>query len=290
MSELGQQPTSDRTINLSSVPGANVSEAMESIVAFGAISNPPAATIFLNAPPDTRSSVGTTPAVIDVMDVIGINDRVTVDAAGAKFTIENTGRYLIGFTMGISGSSNNTTVTVGIHVNGSPTAAIDLPIFLKTSGEEGVIGFTFPVDASVGDFLDFRISVGTGTQTITYDEASCWIVQQAVSLATLEGAVESINHQNEDGTERTYYVGADEVSPGVINEIRLETDSGTLDYTVKINGVNITGLVNVEANSTKATYIATALNVYAAGGTISYVTSSDSTSVAPRITIKTTRS
>lgn len=288
MSELKINPTSDRSLNKSTVPGTFVTDAFNNIAAVGAVRDAPAGTMS-GTTPDTQLSVGTTPVLIDVFDTTIISDRITVDPSGAKFTVQDAGRYLIGVNFACAPASNNTVITIGIHVNGSPTATVDIPILARTAGENVAIPYVFPVDGAASDTVDFRISIGAGTQTITFDEASAFIVQQAVGLATLEGAVEVISHQNEDGAETTYYVGADEAYSGKIQGIRLETDSGTLTYTVKINGTNVTGLVNIVSSSTKAETAATAVNTFVDGDTISYVTSSDSTSIKPRITIITTR-
>lgn len=289
MGKIEINPTSDRVINKSTVPGSTVTDAFDNIAAVGAVRDAPAGAMSASVSPDTQLSVGTTPVLIDVFNTTNLTDRITVNPANAIFTVDEAGRYLVGMNFAVAPASNNTVITIGIHVNGSGTAAVDIPILARTSGENVGINFNFPVDANASDTIDFRISIGSGTQTITFDEASAYIIQQAVGLATLEGAVEVISHQNEDGVETTYHVGTDEAYSGTIDEIRLETDSGTLDYTVKINGTNVTSLVNVTSSSTKATTSATGANTFSDGDKITYVTSSDSTSVKPRITIVTTR-
>ena len=89
-----------------------------------------------------------------------------------------------------------------------------------------------------------------------------------------------------DGAEDTYPVGAGEIDSGTIDRILVVTNSGTIDFTVNIGGVNVTGLVGVSASSTQTPYTATANNTFVELDQINVVTSNDSTSVKPRITIE----
>lgn len=140
-----------------------------------------------------------------------------------------------------------------------------------------------------GDNTDAVASV-FGRTGVVAAQSGDYTAAQVTGALVITDIIDPISVQLTDGFVGTTYIGADEVYSGTINEIRLETDSGTLDFTVQIGGVTVTGLSSITATSTKATTVATALNTFVDGDTISIITASDSSAVKPRITIKITRS
>lgn len=74
-----------------------------------------------------------------------------------------------------------------------------------------------------------------------------------------------------------------------INQLfSLATVSGTIDLTFKINGVNVTGLTSITANSVSQDVIATANNVIAVGDKIELILSGNSSAVDLEFTLKST--
>jgi hypothetical protein len=59
----------------------------------------------------------------------------------------------------------------------------------------------------------------------------------------------------------TYTLLLSTVQPKIINSIRVQMDSGTATFTLKINSAAITGLNAITATSTKTAYSATANNI-----------------------------
>lgn len=77
--------------------------------------------------------------------------------------------------------------------------------------------------------------------------------------------------------------------PVVINGLyNLTTSSGTIDITVKKNGVNITGLSNITVTSSPQTILATALNSLAIGDRLTLVLANNSSSADLEFTMKAT--
>lgn len=68
--------------------------------------------------------------------------------------------------------------------------------------------------------------------------------------------------------DQVYVVDVSAAQAGRIVNLTVETDSGTLNATVLINGVAVTGLSAVAASATLATALATALNDVVAGDQI----------------------
>lgn len=288
MDKIEINPTSDRSINKSTVPGATVTDALNTIAAVGAVRNAPAGTMS-GTTPDVQLLVSTTPVLIAVFDTAIISDRVTVDTSGAKFTIQDAGRYLIGFNFACAPANNNTVITIGIHVNGSGTATVDIPILARTAGENVGIPFSFAVDGNALDTIDFRISIGSGTQTITFDEASAYIVQQAVGLATLEGAVESTGGMIEAPSDKTYVLDESAAYAYDIDSLIAITDSGSTSVSIEIDGTVVTGISGIFIDSSGDTGTATAANSVAIGQRVTKVFSAGVDPLDYAFTLKTTR-
>jgi len=59
----------------------------------------------------------------------------------------------------------------------------------------------------------------------------------------------------------------------------LQTDSGTINVTISIDGVDVTGLTNIPVTNTESTIAATALFSVVAGGKVDITTTSNATAV-----------
>ena len=72
-----------------------------------------------------------------------------------------------------------------------------------------------------------------------------------------------------------------------INQLfALSTTSGTIDLTIKINGVDVTGLAGITASSVAQEPLATAANVVAVGDKITLLLSSNAVAVDLEFTLK----
>jgi hypothetical protein len=75
----------------------------------------------------------------------------------------------------------------------------------------------------------------------------------------------------------------------VTNVYQIQTSSGTVTASLKINGTNITGLGSISVSSTPQNVTATAANVVSIGNALSLVLSSPSSPVNLQFTLAATR-
>lgn len=101
--------------------------------------------------------------------------------------------------------------------------------------------------------------------------------------------VEQLDGQIDSPSNKTYYLRFKAKYSGTINELSVQTASGTITAAIQINSVNVTGLSSVSVSSTPQTVSATSANTFAAGDTITMVTSSNSSAADLVWSLKTTR-
>lgn len=70
-------------------------------------------------------------------------------------------------------------------------------------------------------------------------------------------------------TVKTYIIARNMPYAGIIDNATFATGSGNLNFSIQINGVDITGLTNLNASVVEGTFSPTALNTFAAGSQLS---------------------
>lgn len=135
-----------------------------------------------------------------------------------------------------------------------------------------------PTDTLTLTSTDLAISGNSGTDTITYALATKY--QHAI-IREFCGFIEN-------PLNKKYIITNAAVTSGTINSAWLETLSGTLTASIKINAVNVTSLSAVAVSSTGANTNATGANTFVANDTITLTVTSISTPSDFNFTIKWT--
>ena len=74
-----------------------------------------------------------------------------------------------------------------------------------------------------------------------------------------------------------------------IDEITIQSASGTATYSIEIDGVPVTGLSAISVTSSENTVVATALNFATVGDKVTLVRTADATALDVAFSIKLTR-
>ncbi len=98
-----------------------------------------------------------------------------------------------------------------------------------------------------------------------------------------------ISGQIESPLIKTYTLDLAVIDARTLNTLAIKTTSGTCTVSIRIDGVNVTGMNGLAVTSTEQVATATALNTVAIGQTITLVVTATSTPVDLVFTLKYTR-
>lgn len=122
------------------------------------------------SPPVNHVVATATPTTINLYDAVSEEDNISANSSTGEFTVLQGNRYGVNFTTSVSASSNNTTLTFSIAVDGTPLAGADALVFLKTSGEFLPVSGFAHVTAEPGQVISIEVSHTEGAnRTVTYE-------------------------------------------------------------------------------------------------------------------------
>lgn len=113
-------------------------------------------------------------------------------------------------------------------------------------------------------------------------------VDSGVETRLSENQVNGLSAHIETPSNKTFSLMFNATTGGTVDSLYYQLASGTCTLDIKINGVVVTGLGSLAANTTKKTANATALNTYVAGDEISLTMSAVSAAADLKLTLQTT--
>ena len=131
------------------------------------------------ATPTSIVVTGTTAAVVNQFDTVGIEDLVDVDLVTDDLTIEVSGRYLVQAHIVFINQTNNTDWVLEFVKDNVVVSAIGDAATAKAIGDPVSMSLFGIADLVVGNVLDVQIrKVQTGNQTVPVQVASFLVVSQ----------------------------------------------------------------------------------------------------------------
>jgi hypothetical protein len=120
------------------------------------------------------TGVGTSYSLVDIYDTISAKS-IDVNSAGVnaelapnfQITINATGFYRVAFYASFSSTANNKLITFREFKNGSP-GIVEVDRWIGTGSDTGVVSFEDIESESVGDVIDMRVKIDSGTTDLTF--------------------------------------------------------------------------------------------------------------------------
>jgi hypothetical protein len=192
------------------------------------------------------------------------------------------------------GSGNDTPVTI---TKGGSNAALKVT---KSSGSgdaievaQGSVSIDDETASTIASFDGSKRIKSLATATYPSLTELSYVKGATSAIQTQLNALKVENLSLQDGgssiAATTYTLELYAQYAYTINELKIISASGTCTVSVKINGVDVTGISAVSVSSTIATGTATASNTVAIGDKITLVTTSNSALTNLQASLKTTR-
>jgi hypothetical protein len=143
--------------------------------------------------------------------------------------------------------------------------------------------------AIAGALVDLPMAANTMLARLDSGNIVAATIAQIQSLLGVGVFPEEFNGLIREGDNDTLTLIQDAKYARTINEITVQSLSGTATYDIKINGASVTGLSSISVSSVENTDVATGLNSVAISDKVTLVRSSNSDAVDVSFTIKLTR-